>query len=361
MTVGGTKAGSSTGKIEQVVIERVDLGRYELRGILGTGADYEVRSAVDRETGQEVVLKRPKPQMVSRQLHWGTEGRTERILQVYQEVGHSISLVSPIIGYTDRELHDQYFGESLGQEYRLIVTERARGIPLVGDPMALITGVPIGLGQGLFTLFPLGHRDDETPFSIHQQLLDLEEEFFRAGYVLLDLRPQNVFFQPASGRITVIDCGTLLRTKDGSEPGQGRQQDIHDFYLEMLKFYTTTQQPPTQVSGYHDAYGMRPVVRFEQELDQMAQNHEGAPDITVRDAALPLIEKVRNRDYNAFTDFRQDLTAYLEAIRVRNQNLPNLQQAQRAWAEALDLLRGEHWRRYLFDPDTDLASFSISK
>jgi hypothetical protein len=155
-------------------MEKVDLSRYEAAGILGTGADYEVRAAVERETGRQVVLKRPTPQTVRHQLHAGVEARTDRILQAYQEVGHTLPMVSPILGYTDRANHDAYFGDTLGQEYRVIVEERATGIPLVGDLRARFTGVPIGVGQNLFALFPLVQPENAPPFAIHQQLLDLE-------------------------------------------------------------------------------------------------------------------------------------------------------------------------------------------
>ena len=57
-------------------MQKVDLDRYEVTGILGTGADYEVRAATDRETQQPVVLKRPVPQMISRKMHEGPN-RTE--------------------------------------------------------------------------------------------------------------------------------------------------------------------------------------------------------------------------------------------------------------------------------------------
>jgi hypothetical protein len=50
------------------------------------------------------------------------------------------------------------------------------------------------------------------------------------------------------------------------------------------------------------------------------------------------------------------LTAYLEEVRIRNRSLPELAQARQAWAEALKLLKADHWRRYLFDPDVDLAT-----
>ncbi len=72
-------------------MEQIDLNRYEVTGILGAGADYEAQSAVDRETGAQMVLKRPEPQMIRRQMHTNIEARTDRVLKVYAEIGHAIS------------------------------------------------------------------------------------------------------------------------------------------------------------------------------------------------------------------------------------------------------------------------------
>ena len=62
-------------------MEQVDLRRYEATGVLGIGADYEARAAVERDTGRQVVLKRPAPETVRHRMHDGTEVRTDRILQ----------------------------------------------------------------------------------------------------------------------------------------------------------------------------------------------------------------------------------------------------------------------------------------
>jgi hypothetical protein len=340
-------------------MEHVDLRRYETTGILGTGADYEVRAAVERETGKLVVLKRPHPHIVRHQLHAAIEARTDRALQAYQDVGHTISTVVPIVGYTERTNHDAYFGETLGQDYRVIVAERARGIPLVGDPMARITGVPIGIGQNLFALFPLVQSEDSSPFAIHQQLLDLEEAFFRAGYVLLDLRPQNIFYQPATGWIAAIDCAALVGTDEEPDRRGRPARGIHDFYLEMLKFYTTPQRPPTQARGYWDPYGLRPAVSFEHELDRIAQGFAPVSDAREGEAMLRIIGQLRQRAYAAIDDFRGDLMVYLEAMRCSYQGLHNLSEAQQVWAEALNELRADYWRRYRFDPETELAGFTL--
>ncbi|MDH3600665.1 MAG: ribosomal biogenesis LAS1 family protein [Candidatus Tectomicrobia bacterium] len=336
-------------------MELVDLSRYEVTGVMGAGADYEARAAIDRETGKQVVLKRPEPQMVRRQLHAGIEARTDRILHMRQEVGDAIPMVVPFLGYTERRNHDAYFGDSMGQEYRVVVEERAAGIPLVGDTKARFTGVPIGAGQNLFALFPLVHPETSPPFAVLSQLLDVEAAFLQAGYLLLDLRPHNVFYQPDSGRITVIDCGALTALHEAPASSGKPPPDVHDFYLEMLKFYTTPQPPPAQVLAYREPSGLRPVVNFEQELDQMARQFQTVADSAVQETALGLIDQVRQRAYTAFDDFRRDLTAYLEAVASAHQALPNLAEAQQVWAEALDWLREDYWQRYLFDADTALA------
>jgi hypothetical protein len=260
-----------------------------------------------------------------------------------------------MLGYTDRTNHDAYFGDALGQPYRVIVEERAVGIPLMAELKARFTGVPIGVGQNLFALFPLVQPDGLAPFAIYHQLLELEEAFFRAGYICLDLRPHNIFYQPASGRLTVIDCGAVQNV---SEHSGNRQPDLHDFYLEMLQFYTTPQLPPPQASKYREPHGLQPIINAERTLDQLAQQFTAMADQEVRQAALTMISQVRQRGYATLADFRQDLMAYLEVVRSAHQALPSLAEARQAWAEALQWLRAAYWRRYVFDPEAELAAFT---
>ena len=61
---------------------------------------------------------------------------------------------------------------------------------------------------------------------------------------------------------------------------------------------------------------------------------------------------------NAVDEFRKDLTVYLEAVRIRNRKLPNLAQAWQVWSEALGWLRDDYWRRFLFDPESELAGLT---
>ena len=340
-------------------MEQVELSRFQTTGILGAGADYEVRGAVDQETGKLVVLKRPVPQMISRGLHGSTEARTDRTLEVLRQMEHPVPNLVPVLGYTERKVHDDFYGDSMGQEYRVVVEERAKGIPLmVGDMRARIRGVPTGVGQNLFALFPLLQSAQQSSFPIHHQLLDLEEVFYAQGYVLLDLRPQNLFYQPASGQVTIVDCGDLAVI--GGEPDRRTRvrRDIHDAFLEVVKFYVTPDTPPIGADGYREPYGQRPVVNFEQELGELAQGFENTDD-DMKDAALNVIAKTRDRAYQDIAGFRADLDGCLQATSARNERLAVIDQARQAWLEAMEWLREEYWTKYLFDADAELSSFGV--
>jgi len=336
-------------------LEKVDLDRYEIPGRLGAGADYEVRAAVDRESGNQVAIKRPVPQAISRDQHQAIEVRTEKVLQAYDEIGHSTNLISPILGYTERGNHDAFFGDELGKDYQVLVEERAGGIPLLGDMMSKFKGVPIGAGQNLFTLFPLVQPSVVPVHPVHNQLLDLEEVYLSAGYVILDLRPQNIFYQPASGKMVVIDTGALARLDD--EAPRGRPPfDVNDACLEILKFYTTPLEPPGDASGYRDARGIRPIVNIEEELNEMARDLAGCAPAVIETGSV-ILSKIRERAYTKYAPFRADLTAYLDRIAERNAGQANASKSVQTWQEAADWLKADYWRGFLFDPDSEMAGY----
>ncbi len=338
------------------MVEKVSLERYEITGRLGSGADYDVRAATDLETGAEVALKRPVPQAVSRKQHGAIEARTGRLLQAYDQAGDAGGLLAPILGYTETTIHDGYFGDGLGEPYTVFVQGRAPGIPLLGDMMSRITGVPIGAGQNLFAMFPLEQAVNAPRFPIHNQLMELEQAFLDSGYILLDMRPQNIFFLPGAGRIQVIDTGALAGVDD--PPPRGRPPlDVNDACLELLKFYTTADSPPQDASGYRDARGIRPIVNVQQEVNEMRRGLSGLEDNVAAPGSI-MLEKIVARAYTDYRQFGADLNAWLEAISERNQAAPDFESARLAWREALEWLRGDYWTRFRFDANTELAAFS---
>ena len=335
----------------------VSLDRFELVGPLGSGADYDVRAAVDRETGQQVVLKRPTPQAVQRQMHGPTEERTTRTLEAYEQAGRRSPSIPHVIGVTDAAIHDDYFGDNVGQPYRVRVEERAAGIPLVGDPRSRILRVPIGLGQNLFALHPLATPDGSGHWPVQMQLLEAQQIFEAAGYALLDMGPHNVFYSPGSGKIALVDASALVGHGVDRAQGNRGPQDVHDFYVEMLKFYIAPQAPPSDPSGYYDPYNQRPIISLEQECDELGRSFASAGD-ELRQAAGDCLGKVRQRSYQTVADFRTDFAVCLDLVGDRNAEMPGRDEAVAAWNAALGRLSEDHWKRYQFDADAELAALS---
>lgn len=339
----------------QHLVKTVNLNRYEITGRLGSGADYDVRLAIDLESGQQVALKRPVPQVISRNQHHAIEARTDRMVQAYEEVRPSPELVAPILGCTDREVHDNYFGDDLREKYTVVVQERARGIPLLGDMMSKITGVPVAAGQNLFAMFPLVRNLGIPEFPIQNQLLDLQQVYLNAGYVILDLRPQNIFFQPGSGKISVIDTGALT-VADNQVPRGRPPYDVNDACLELLKFYTTPEEPPQQADKYGEVRGIRPIINLREEVEAMGDTLAQSGG-SIETLGQVILEKISSRVYINCGQFRKDLNAYSQAIRHRNNGLPSLQTSMDAWLEAFEWLRQDYWQRFLFNPAEDLSGY----
>ena len=339
-------------------METLTLDRFELTGALGSGADYDVRSAVDRDTGMQVVLKRPSPQVVRRQMHGAIEERTTRTLDAYERAGQHCDVVPRIIGVTEPAVHDEYFGDDVGEPYRVRVEERAPGIPLVGDPRSRILRVPIGLGQNLFALHPLALPANVAAWPIQTQLLAAQEVYQAAGYALLDMGPHNVFYSPGSGRISLVDASALVGHGVDSAQSNRGPQDLHDFYLEMLKFYVAPEPPPDDAAGYYDPYNQRPVISIDQECDDLSRAFSGAGG-ELRDAINQCLGKVRSRGYGSVAEFGSDLRGCMAQITIRNDGMAGRDEAVAAWNSALQRLTETHWTRYLFDADSEISGLSV--
>jgi hypothetical protein len=333
----------------------IELERFRLKHSLGIGANYEVYAAIDSETGRDVVLKRPWAQSLRGGQYRSIDELSARVIELHRLVGDAVPHLSPLIGYTDRRRHDAYFGDSLPQEYHVLVEERAQGVPLVADIKDRFRGIPIGLGQNLFALYPLVPHRVAGPTGILQQLLDVEEAFTHRGYLVLDLRPQNVFFDPKAGAITVIDVGTFV---DENAVGGTRQTpDLHECFAELCKFYLAPNSPPVQANGYREPFGMGPALGFSRELERMIQGCLRQTTGALQNAVVGILQKIKSREYGTVEAFRRDLQPYFTLVHERNSDLQELPDLVEAWRQGMELLQETYWRKFLFDPDADLVHY----
>ena len=337
-----------------MLIHHGELNRFQLEGRLGEGADSEVFAATDIDTGQPVVVKRPHPALIARRQHQAVERRIAKVISLRQRLADVLPHVTRMVAYTEPAPHSLYFGDSLSEEYSVVVEERALGIPLVGSASDGIKRHPIGLPQNLFDVHPVVPHARRGRFSIVRDLLEVAETFHRHGVLVLDLRPQNVYFDPATASITVIDIGGISeeRPAEGGKP----PLDLHDFYLELFKWHMPILAPPIDIDGYQDPIGMETIPMFNQNLDSMIRQHEFTENKARRTAALDILHNVRARAYSDIQPFKRDIEPYLSLLEERYERLLQCKPMRQGWQDGLSLLTTDYWRKFRFDPDS-LASY----
>ena len=155
-----------------------------------------------------------------------------------------------MLAYTGRANHDAYFSDALGEPYTVVVEERAVGIPLVGSAMDGIKRHPIGAPQNLFAVHPVVAHERGGRFGIVRDIIEIAEAFHGAGALILDMRPQNIYFAPDDAAITVIDIGGV--TEPRAAGGRGAPLTCTTSTLSCSSGTSHTrrrQRTPTDTAG----------------------------------------------------------------------------------------------------------------
>lgn len=336
-------------------MDGLDLERFELHERLGEGADMQVFAAIDAETGHDVVLKRPHPVLVERSQHAEVEKKIARLIKIRQDAGDSMPHLAKIIGYTSEQTHDGYFGDSLTNAYTVTVEERARGLPLVGSAVDGVKGFPIGLPQNLFALHTLVRDPSSGSSHVAMKVLDVVETFHDIGYVALDLRPQNVFLDPKTSDVTLIDIGNVTVERPATR--RAPPLDMHDVYMELLLWYMTPFDPPADMAAYHAPYGMDSVPIFAQTVNAMIEAYSSARHTATREAGLEILEKLKSRAYTDTNLFRRDFEAILSVSQDKCDAFSESAEHIEAWRRAKDELKEPFWSKFLFDASADLTPY----
>ena len=336
-------------------MEPSGLSRFRLAGPLGEGADCQVFAALDLEDGAPVVVKRPHPMLIAHGQHADAQRRLSRSLELQRGMGSALSRLAAAIAYATAEPGFAYFGDTHEHPYLVVVEERARGLPLVGSATDGIKRNPIGLPQMLFALHPVARHPARPRFSVARDVLEVGCAFLEQGIVLLDARPQNVFFDPKSTGITLIDTGGATKARQATR--RRPALDAHDFYLELFKWYLPMDDPPSAPDGYVAPHGMDSVPRFEQDLAAFRRAYEDMPWRTIGETGAALVERVRERGYPSPSEFREHFLQLVGLYEERYEILARDQTSVTVWIEARRLLDLPYWRRFLFDSVEDMAAY----
>ena len=320
--------------------------RFQLGGLLGEGADLQVFAATDTESGDPVVVKRPHPSLVSRNMHRDVEART--LLQA--ELRTRMRKVNGIVRLrmlTELDSFAWYFGDDPGNLYSVQVEERAKGIPLVGGVSDMVRGHPVGLPLNLFVLHPARSYVScgyENPvFAV----LEIIERIYEMGYLAQDLGPQNVFYSPASGASRVIDLGTVREPSEATR----RQPafDLNDILFDIFRLYATPEKPPRDAARFTQMREFGLSGTLERKAESLSRNFSATGEGRA-EASLKILSTIGERGYDSPAWFKADFQDYLAAAESMGRDSAG----EEAWHQAIQELRTPYWRKYLFDADAEL-------
>ncbi len=338
-----------------VELEASGLSRFRLSGPIGEGADCQVFAATDLEDGSPVVIKRPHPALIARGQHTDVEGRLLRSISFQQVLGRASRHLAGVVAHCAVEPGTGYFGDSHDRPYMVVVERRAVGVPLAGSAVDGIRRMPIGLPQQLFALHPVRGHPYRPRFCVALDVLEVGGAFLERGLVLLDARPQNVFFDPKKASITLIDTGGATQAREATR--RRPALDAHDFYAELLKWYVPLGDPPADTDGYAASHGMDSVPRFEQDLAAFKRAYESMPWRNIGERGAAIIERVREREYSHPPDFRADFELLVALYEERYESLAGDAASAAVWTEASRMLDLPYWRKFLFDPGADMTAY----
>ena len=336
-------------------IEASGLSRFRLGDPVGEGADCQVFAATDLEDDAQVVIKRPHPTLIARGQQGDVERRLCRSISLQQGLGRASSQMAAAVAYTTVEPGLDYFGDTHHRPYLVVVEERATGLPLVGSATDGIRRMPIGLPQQLFALHPIRRHPDRPRFSVVMDIMEVGEAVLDKGLVLLDARPQNVFFDPKNATITLIDTGGLTEAREATR--RHPALDAHDFYTELFKWYMPPGDPPSDTDGYAAPHDMDSVPRFEQDLAAFKRAYDSIPTRPIGELGAAIVERVRERGYSRPADFRADFERLVALYDERYESLANDRAIASVWTQADRLLDLPYWRKFLFDSAADMTLY----
>ena len=310
----------------------------------------QVFAATDVESGLQCVVKRPHPSLISRNIHDDVERRMALQAELRSEGGVRAGLPK-LLTFTSPDTFGWYFGDDPGNPYAVQVEERAAGIPLLGSVSDQVRGYPVGLPLNLFALHPSTRHIERGIEDPALTVLGIIERCLELGYLAGDLGPRNLFYSPGTGVATAVDLGALRKP----EPRSARYPafDLNNILFEFFLFYTIPDGHPTSTDGYTHVSEQRLAGTLERMVTSVIERYSDLTNVEQRASAQVVLTNLAERHYQSVGEFRSDFEVYLtEAARE-----PRSEAVNHAWSSAVERLREPYWAKYLFDADSELASY----
>jgi serine/threonine protein kinase len=325
-------------------IDESELARYEVTGALGEGADYQVFASKHPRTGEDVVLKRPHPTLVAGNQHQAVESRTRDLADLRQESGVELPHVPSLLGVSALANHDSLFGDSLGYDYTVTVESRATGVPLVGAVFDGIRKHPIGLPVNIFCIHPLQEVESrEMPILV--DILETVEVFYKLGYLLMDVRPQNVFYSPNSGDISIIDVCDFRKPREATQ--RHPPLDMNDMLLDLFRWYVPAGDPPLEFDSWTQYVEPPRSARLERAAEDTKRIFLREERTEDRGLAIRVLDRIKSRGYSRVSEFKVEVVELMELRKLRLASSPTLETQIGLWKQGMAMMHDDYWSKFL--------------
>lgn len=333
-----------------------ELAQFELREVLGEGADFQVFAGRHLDTGADVVFKRPHPTLVSRNQHQEVEAAIHDLARIRSELNGEIPHTPVPLSLSGPAIHDSLFGDSLGHEYTVIVESRARGVPLVGSVVDGVRKHPIGLPMNLFCLNPLHPNTSRGESQVFLDILETVEAFFQIGYLSMDVRPQNVFISPKTDEVSIIDVSDFRQPREATR--RHPPLDINDMLLDLFRWYVPANDPPPDLDSWAQYTEPLRSPHFERGVDDTRSLFSIEELTDDRELAMSVLDRIKARDFSGVSDFRACVEGIIELRKQRIMSSPAHLEQMELWRQGIAMMRCDYWGKFLFSSEPDLLAYA---
>jgi hypothetical protein len=209
----------------------------------------------------------------------------------------------------------------------------------------------------LFCLHSLQNHATRGETPILLDVLETVETFYEAGYLLMDVRPQNVFYSPKTGEVSIIDVCDFRMPREATR--RHPPLDINDVFLDLFRWYVPASDPPLDFDLWTRYTEPLRSPQFERAVDDTLRLFASEELTDDRTLAIRVLDIIKARGYSSISEFETDIREFFDLRRRRITSSPVLASQTELWKQGIAMMHDDYWGKFLFSAEPDLTTFQI--
>jgi hypothetical protein len=174
----------------------------------------------------------------------------------------------------------------------------------------------------------------------------------------MDMRPQNVFYAPKTGEVSIIDIGDFCAPREATQ--RHPPLDIHDMLLDLVRWHLPANDPPLEIDSWTRYAEPLRSPQFEGAVDDTRRLFSNEDLTDDRALAMRILDRIKARGYSGVSEFKTDAQEFFELRRQRITSSPALPAQMELWKQGVAMMRDDYWSKFLFSGGLDLSTYTGS-